>query len=185
MLLKQNIALLSQAEGTLFTTHMMIDLIGKDDCTPGADTILNEWYIPPEGKLSPLQIAYFKNLQCKNRKEPEGIPTMINVDHIKQGFKQWKEYTSAPPSNRHLGYYTSLLIIDGKHKKEDNEEISNAIWSIIVTMINSNLLTLNPLTRWNKVVPIMIEKEKANSKINRLRIIDKYEADYNLILKLY
>ena len=31
----------------------------------------------------------------------------------------------------------------------------------------------------------MIETEKANSKINRLRIIDKYEADYNLILKLY
>ena len=31
----------------------------------------------------------------------------------------------------------------------------------------------------------MIEKEKVKSKINRLRIIDKYEADYNLVLKLY
>ena len=31
----------------------------------------------------------------------------------------------------------------------------------------------------------MFEKEKVNSKINRLRIIDKYEADYNLILKIY
>ena len=31
----------------------------------------------------------------------------------------------------------------------------------------------------------MFEKEKNNSKINRLRIIDKYEADYNLLLKLY
>ena len=29
----------------------------------------------------------------------------------------------------------------------------------------------------------MIEKEKINSKINRLRCIKKYEADYNLILK--
>ena len=52
---------------------------------------------------------------------------MINVDHIKQGFKQWKEYTSIPPSNRHLCYYTSLLIAVGKHKKEGNEETSNAI----------------------------------------------------------
>ena len=31
----------------------------------------------------------------------------------------------------------------------------------------------------------MFEKEKGNSKINRLQIIDKYEADYNLLLKLY
>ena len=31
----------------------------------------------------------------------------------------------------------------------------------------------------------MFEKEKVNSKINRLRIIDKYEADYNLLLKIY
>ena len=31
----------------------------------------------------------------------------------------------------------------------------------------------------------MIEKEKEKSKINQLRIIDKFEADYNLLLKLY
>ena len=31
----------------------------------------------------------------------------------------------------------------------------------------------------------MIEKKKPNSKINRLRIINKYEANYKLILKLY
>ena len=30
----------------------------------------------------------------------------------------------------------------------------------------------------------MFEKEKRNTKINRLRIIDKYEADYNLIFKI-
>ena len=31
----------------------------------------------------------------------------------------------------------------------------------------------------------MFEKERENTKINRLRIIDKYEADYNLLLKIY
>lgn len=30
-----------------------------------------------------------------------------------------------------------------------------------------------------------MKKQKGNSKINRLRIIDKFEADYNLLLKLY
>ena len=49
-------------------------------------------------------------------------------------------------------------------------------------MINSALFMSIPLTRLNKVVSIMIEKEKVNSKINRLQIIDKYGPDYNLIL---
>ena len=31
----------------------------------------------------------------------------------------------------------------------------------------------------------MFEKKKGNSKINRLRIIDKYQADYDLLLKIY
>ena len=31
----------------------------------------------------------------------------------------------------------------------------------------------------------MIEKEKNNPRINRLRVINKYEADYNLILKFF
>ena len=31
----------------------------------------------------------------------------------------------------------------------------------------------------------MIEKERNNVQINRLRIINLYEADYNLILKFF
>lgn len=61
---------------------MMIELIGKDGCAPGADTILNGSYNSLENKLSPLQIVYFKNLQWK-KKRTEGAPTMINADHIK------------------------------------------------------------------------------------------------------
>lgn len=56
---------------------------------------------------------------------------------------------------------------------------------IIVTLTSAALLISIPLTRWKKIVSIVIEKEKANSKINRLRIIDKLEANYNLVLKLY
>ena len=31
----------------------------------------------------------------------------------------------------------------------------------------------------------MFEKEKGNSNINKLRIINQYEADYNVLLKTY
>ena len=34
-------------------------------------------------------------------------------------------------------------------------------------------------------IVLMIEKEKNNHRINRLRVINIYEADYNLILKYF
>lgn len=36
--------------------------------------------------------------------------------------------------------------------------------------------------RWRSVVNMMILKEEGNTKINRLRVIHLYEADYNLLL---
>ena len=52
-------------------------------------------------------------------------------------------------------------------------------------MIYSTLFISTPLTKRKNVISIVIEKEKANSKINRLEIIDKCEVDHNSILKLY
>ena len=93
--------------------------------------------------------------------------------------------TSTSPSNKHFGHYKSLLAADGKSRKDQNKSPSKAIWKIITTQINASITLSTPLKRWQTVELIMFEKEQGNSKINRLRIIDKYEADYNLLLKLY
>ena len=116
---------------------------------------------------------------------PKGAPETININDIKVGFKNWKEKTSTSPSNRHFGHYKALLAADGKSMKYQNKSSSETIWQIITTLINASISLSIPLKRWQKVESIMFEKEKNNSKINRLRIIDKYEADYNLLLKLY
>ena len=63
----------------------MIDLIGKDRYVLSVDTILNGTYNPPKDKLSPLQIAYFRNLQWENKQELKGVPTMISVNQNKTG----------------------------------------------------------------------------------------------------
>ena len=55
VLFQHNIAHLSQAEATLFTTTPLVKLIGKDGCSPGADSILNESFDPPKYLLTPLQ----------------------------------------------------------------------------------------------------------------------------------
>jgi hypothetical protein len=49
----------------------------------------------------------------------------ITEKEISQGFKLWKEVTSTPPSNRHLGHYVSLLRPDGR-KDDDFSELMGA-----------------------------------------------------------
>ena len=55
--------------------------------------------------------------------------------------------------------------------------------SIHNTMTNTDLAIGSPLERWITAEVIMIPKEKTTIKINRLQVINKYEADYNLIQK--
>ena len=124
---QRNIAHLSQAGETLFRITPIVKLIGKDGYSPGADSVLNESVDPPKHLLAPLQTAYFRNLQWKNRTEQSGAPKTININQIKKGFKNWKLITSTSPSNRHLGYYKLLLVADGRYKKDENQEMSNKI----------------------------------------------------------
>ena len=53
------------------------------------------------------------------------------------------------------------------------------------TIINLATSTGIPLKRWTMSEVIMIQKEINNPKINRLRVLNKYEAEFNLVLKLF
>ena len=44
--------------------------------------------------------------------------------------------------------------------------------------------TSTPLERWTKFIDVMTEKDRGQPKIHRLRGIVKYEANYNMLLKL-
>ena len=184
LLIKRNIHHLFQAEGTLFTTNKMKNIIGNDGCSPDADEILMGTFNHHPNLLTPLQVQYFNNLQCKNRIQPAGAPETINMNDIKEGYKMERK-TSTSPSNRHLGHYKLLLATDKTSKKDQNTASSDTIWQIITTLINASTTLSTPITRWQNFESIMFEKEEGNSNINRLRIINQYEADYNVLLKAY
>ena len=52
-------------------------------------------------------------------------------------------------------------------------------------IINSATSTDIPLKRWTLSEVIMIQKELNNPRINRLRVLNKYETDLNLVFKLF
>ena len=104
---------------------------------------------------------------------------------MSDGFKCWRESTSTSLSKRHLGHYKILLTSDGNEKNKSITHFNVSMLQLHNTIINASISIGVPLTRWTTSEVIMIEKEKNNPRINRLRVINKYEADYNLILKSF
>lgn len=76
-----------------------------------------------------------------------------------------------------------------QHIKSDNitEELKNIqikILQVYYLISMTCLQTSSSLPRWQKVTTTMIKKDNNNSKINKLRVIHLYKADYNLLLKI-
>ena len=98
------------------------------------------------------------------------------------GFKKWRKLTTISSSSRRLGHYKALLIFDDEKDKE-LDDFNLEILTVYNTIINTALTSGTLLTRWKKYIAVMIEKIPSNTKINILRLINIYKADYNLILK--
>ena len=52
-------------------------------------------------------------------------------------------------------------------------------------ILNASVTSEIPLNRWIIAEIMMIQKEQNNPKINKLRVLNKLEADYNLDLKYH
>ena len=100
-------------------------------------------------------------------------------------FKKWREDTSTSSSLRHLGHYKCLLNPDENISKEKLKYFNTTMLSIHNTIINSATSTRIPLKCWTLSEVIMIQKELNNPRINRLRVLNKYEADLNLVFKYF
>ncbi len=103
--------------------------------------------------------------------EKDPINISITSDDISKGFKGWKETTSTSPLGRHLGHYKALI---------QDPVMLDCLAKFLDIAITRGI----SIPRWQQAVNVMIEKDKGDPKINRLRIIHLFEADYNLFLKL-
>jgi hypothetical protein len=99
------------------------------------------------------------------------ITTEISHDDVLKGFQSWRESTSTSPSGRHLGLYKS--------------EIQHPILlDCFVKFMNISIGSGISIPRWSQAVNVLIEKDAGRPRINRLRIVHLFEADFNFFLKL-
>ncbi|KAI2511189.1 hypothetical protein MHU86_3154 [Fragilaria crotonensis] len=101
----------------------------------------------------------------------DSISASLSEDDIKKGFKSWKESTTTSPSGRHLGHYKALI--------QDP-----LLLTCMCKFLNIAISRGISIPRWCQAVNVLIEKDHGQPRINRLRIIHLFEADYNLFLKI-
>ena len=183
-IIKRNKRHLHQAQGTPCTVDPLASLLGYNSFTQFGQQVLDGSVNLTNKNLSPLQQLFFKQLKKQSGILTSPISKHISIKQMSDGFKCWRESTSTSPSKRHLGHYKSLLTSDGNEKNQIITHFNASMLQLLNTIINASISIGVPLTRWTTSEVIMIEKEKNNPRINRLRVINKYEADYNLILKI-
>ena len=107
------------------------------------------------------------------------------MKEFKSEFTNWKEAITTSLSGRHIGHIHSLLKPDGTQYPDEVQEFSDTMLSLHHTIISTSIALLNPSPLYRSLVTIVIltPEDPGQSKIHRLRIINTYEADYNLVLK--
>ena len=93
-----------------------------------------------------------------------------------------KESTTTSPSGRHLGHHHGLLSPDSTQYNRDKEDKMRHIHH---NMTSIALLNEKPLTRWLTSIVVLLPKDIGRPKIHRLRIINTYKSEYNLVLKYF
>ena len=105
------------------------------------------------------------------QEEAKKINAPVTVEEFCYYFRKKKESTESSPSGQHIGHYKAIIT---------NDEVVE----LIVAMLNVGLSTGRSLRRWQQTISIMLEKDKGSPKIDWLRIIQLFEADYNFVLSL-
>ena len=81
------------------------------------------------------------------------------------------ELTESSPSGRHIRHYKTII--------EDKK-----LTSLMIAMLNIGLQAGVALERWKHTLSIMLKKDLGKPTIDRLIIIQLFEADFNFIIAI-
>jgi hypothetical protein len=182
-LLERNKNHFSQAKNTPFTINPIKSIYGYKGTNTKSCELIADKVFPEEIKT--LEEATIQVLEMlSSGKKCIDIEEKISFEEFKKGLEKWKERTTTSPSGRHLGHYKLLLrlpvYIDDKKQVNISEHLLFLYYQV-ATLASKLGETLN---RWTIVSTCMIEKIMGNPRIDKLRVIHLFEADYNLLLKI-
>ena len=78
-----------------------------------------------------------------------------------------------------------LTFPDGNQYNKDKENFSDRMWNLYHSITSIALLNEKPLNRWLVSIVIFLPKDERRPQIHRLRIINIFESEYNLVLNYF
>ena len=154
--------------GDGFDQHSQLILKGEYKRTPHISPLANDFLVE------------MKNVPCTKL-----IQDQFSTTTIKTAYKKWREKTITSPSGLHLGHYKALLAPDNQKYTSQNKDNAESIWELIALTINASVKIGRGPTRFEVAHQLMAEKEIGVRFLNKLRRLNKYESEYNFILKKY
>ena len=171
-----------QAQGTPITEPPLRNMINWLASSESVENILNGGPLPqtlPEITRTILKYCQYQTEVI--------IPSTITVEQVKQRFKHWRESTTTSPSGRHLGWYKALvhpLLHEPPLARLRLQNEQDQLLGLLTNILNYAIEHNYSLERWQTIVTTMIPKDMGATKIHRIRVINLYEADYNLVLAI-
>jgi hypothetical protein len=192
-LIQRNITHFGQAHQSPFASSPLASELGFEGTNDASMQLLNGTLPLSFSQCDPYTQLILEKFLQKPKITP--IPCDLQFDDFVNGLKHWNEKTTTSPSGRHLGHYKVLLnnIMDDdeKHQFKLSDEPhlfrskANTILRVYYNVMRAAINAGITLDRWSISHTSMIQKVKGNSRIDKLRVIHIYEADYNLFLKIY
>jgi hypothetical protein len=190
-LINRNILHFGQAKMTDFASGPLADELGYLGTNEASMSLLNGKLPQAYSQVSETTQMIIEQLM---EKKHSTLEYNVTFEDFCNAIRHWDEKTTTSPSGRHLGHYRALLMNFEERSIKTNtanntsdSEPSKAIcilkvyYNILIAAINSG----TSLQRWQTSHTSMIQKVVGNSRIDKLRVIHIYEADYNLFLKLF
>jgi hypothetical protein len=181
-ILARNKTQFGQAKSTPFDKSNMQDIFGFKGINNTNIQLLEDGVIPVECSSENDDVQMF--VQKLSSGKVIAIDQDITFEEFRSALDTWSKKTTTSPSGRHLGHYklmTQLNVID----KIDNQiNISEKMMMVYYNMSMSVAYLGLPLDRWKNITKCMIEKSPGVARLDKLRVIHIFEANYNLILKV-
>ena len=167
-LLDENERRFTQARNTPFLQPPLLQLVGTMGTGPAAEDILQGTFNIPEGvdewaaRLIPF-LARPEKVKSGQFIRPA---TTVSVQSHSDGWRKAKERTSSGPSGITFAHFKAGL---NNHKVAEFEALMTSI--PYETGISPD--------RWQHGTNVMLEKNTGNFRVDKLRAILLYEADFN------
>ena len=176
-LIRRNTTQLAMSADTPFTSGKIAEEIGLDGESDHVENILegefewegyNNFLLESSIEMKTFLQKLKRPLSNKTGKALPNIESHINLEEYKEIFNNTKESTSSHPPI-HYGHYKASCE-------------SDTLASVNLAFMNIPFKYGYPLERWRHSLHCMLQK-KSKPWVNKLRIVQLFEADFNSVLK--